>query len=199
MFTGIVKHLGRLELVEPTASGLRLRIACAPAAARLAADDSVCVSGVCLTVTASDANAFDVDVVPETLARTTLGTARPGTMLNLEPAATLETALGGHLVQGHVDATTVLIGRSALGDGARLAFRLPSELARYLVAKGSVTIDGVSLTVAAVTRDAFEIAIIPHTMRETTLGRLEEGASVNLEVDVIAKYVERLLQERGAS
>lgn len=199
MFTGIVKHVGRLELVEPTASGLRLRIACAAAAERLAVDDSICVSGVCLTVTARTTGTFDVDAVPETLARTTLGQARPGTMLNLEPAATLETALGGHLVQGHVDTTTVLIDRSALGDGARLAFRLPSEVARYLVAKGSVTIDGVSLTVAAVSAEAFEIAIIPHTMRETTLGRLEEGASVNLEVDVIAKYVERLLQARSAS
>ncbi|HEY8648598.1 MAG TPA: riboflavin synthase [Candidatus Limnocylindria bacterium] len=198
MFTGIVKRVGRLVDVKPTASGLRLRIDCAAAAVRLAVGDSICVSGVCLTVTARDAATIDVDAVPETLARTTLGTARPGTMLNLEPAATPDTALGGHLVQGHIDATTVLVSRSAIGAGARLAFRLPPELARYLVAKGSVTVDGVSLTVAAVSADAFEIAIVPHTMRETTLGRLEEGASVNLEVDVIAKYVERLLQERGA-
>ncbi|GAC1699530.1 MAG: riboflavin synthase [Candidatus Limnocylindrales bacterium] len=199
MFTGIVKHIGRLAAVEPTASGLRLRIECAAAARRLAVDDSICVSGVCLTVTARDDGAFDVDVVPETLERTTLSTLRAGDMLNLEPAATLETALGGHLVQGHVDATTVLTGRSAIGDGARLVFRLPAELARYVVAKGSITIDGVSLTVAAVTAEAFEVALIPHTMRETTLGRLEDGSGVNIEVDVIAKYVERLLRERGSA
>ena len=197
MFTGIVRHIGRLARVEPTESGLRLRIDCAAAAERLAIDDSICVAGVCLTVTARDAGAFDVDVVPETLARTTLGAVRPGAMLDLEPAATLETALGGHLVQGHVDATTELITRSAIGNGARLAFRLPPELARYIVAKGSVAIDGVSLTVASVTGDEFEIAIIPHTMSQTTLGSLVEGAKVNIEVDVIAKYVERLLQERS--
>jgi len=198
VFTGIVKHIGRLARVELTASGARLRVDCAEAAAKLSVDDSVCVGGVCLTVTARDEHGFDVDAVPETLARTTLGTARAGSMLNLEPAATLETALGGHLVQGHVDATTVLVSRSAIGEGARLLFRLPAGLARYVVAKGSITIDGVSLTVAAVTADVFEIAIIPHTMKETTLGRLEDGASVNIEVDVIAKYVERLLQERSA-
>lgn len=199
MFTGIVKHIGQVSRVEPTASGLRLRIECAAAAHRLAVDDSICVSGVCLTVTACDDDAFDVDVVPETLERTTLSVLRAGGMLNLEPAATLETALGGHLVQGHVDLTTVLISRSAIGDGARLVFRLPAELARYVVAKGSITIDGVSLTVAAVTAEAFEVALIPHTMRETTLGRLEDGSSVNIEVDVIAKYVERLLRERGSA
>lgn len=197
MFTGIVRHVGRLARVEPTASGLRLRIECAAAAERLAVDDSICVAGVCLTVIARDAGAFDVDVVPETLARTTLGAVRPGAMLDLEPAATLETALGGHLVQGHVDATTELITRAAIGDGARLVFRLPPELARYIVAKGSVAIDGVSLTVASVTADDFEIAVIPHTMGQTTLGSLEEGANVNIEVDVIAKYVERLLRERS--
>ncbi|GAC1456638.1 MAG: riboflavin synthase [Candidatus Limnocylindrales bacterium] len=199
MFTGIVKHIGRLAAVEPTASGLRLRLEWAAPAPRRAVDDSICVSGVCLTVTARDDGAFDVDVVPETLERTTLSTLRAGDMLNLEPAATLETALGGHLVQGHVDATTVLTGRSAIGDGARLVFRLPAELARYVVAKGSITIDGVSLTVAAVTAEAFEVALIPHTMRETTLGSLEEGGPVNIEVDVIAKYVERLLRERGSA
>jgi len=199
VFTGIVKHIGRLANVEPTASGLRLRIDCAAAAERLAGDDSICVAGGCLTVTARDADAFTVDVVPETLARTTLGAFRPGAMLDLEPAATLATALGGHLVQGHVDATTVLIARSAIGDGARLAFRLPPELARYIVAKGSVAIDGVSLTVASVAATEFAVAVIPHTMGQTTLGSLEEGAKVNIEVDVIAKYVERLLQERSGA
>ena len=197
MFTGIVKHLGRLERLEPSESGRRLRIDCAAVAERLAVDDSVSVAGVCLTVTHRDASGFELDVVPETLSRTTLGIARPGNMLNLEPAATLETALGGHLVQGHVDGTSELVARTAVGDGARLTFRLTPDLARYIVAKGFIAIDGVSLTVATVDRDRFEIALIPHTARHTTLGALQEGAGVNIEVDVIAKYVERLLQESG--
>lgn len=197
MFTGIVKHVGRLERLEPSESGQRLRVDCAAAAERLAVDDSISVAGVCLTVTRRDAAGFELDVVPETLSRTTLGMARPGNMVNLEPAATLETALGGHLVQGHVDGTSELVARTAVGDGARLTFRLPLELRRYIVAKGFIAIDGVSLTVATVDHDHFEVALIPHTARQTTLGVLDVGANVNIEVDVIAKYVERLLQESG--
>ena len=197
MFTGIVKHLGRLERLEPSDSGRRLRVGCAAVAERLVVDDSVSVAGVCLTVTHRDPAGFELDVVPETLSRTTLGIARPGDMLNLEPAATLATALGGHLVQGHVDGTSELVARTAVGDGAGLTFRLPPDLARYIVVKGFIAIDGVSLTVAAVDRDLFEIALIPHTARQTTLGALQEGAGVNIEVDVNAKYVERLLQESG--
>ena len=197
MFTGIVRYVGTLRSVEDSISGLHLRIDCPAAAQRLSADDSISVAGVCLTVIGGDEATFDVDVVPETLSRTTLGAAAPGTRLNLEPAATLATALGGHLVQGHVDATTELIARAAAGDGARLTFRLPRELARYVVAKGFVAIDGVSLSVAAAAADRFEVALIPHTASHTTFGALEVGAKVNIEVDVIAKYVERLLQERG--
>jgi len=196
MFTGIVKYVGTLRSAERSSSGLRLRIDCPAAARQLEPDDSICVAGVCLTVTGRDEAAFGVDVVPETLSRTTLGTAPAGTRLNLEPAATLATALGGHRVQGHVDATTELISRAEVGDGARLAFRLPPEVARYVVTKGFITLDGVSLTVAAVAPDRFEIALIPHTASHTSLGALQPGAGVNVEVDVIAKYVERLLQEK---
>lgn len=196
MFTGIVQHVGTLRRVERSPSGLRVRVDCPAMAQRLAPDDSISVAGVCLTVTGRDATAFDLDVVPETLSRTTLGAAAPGIRVNLEPAATPTTALGGHFVQGHVDGTTEVVACAALGDGARLTFRLPGELARYVVTKGSITIDGVSLTVAAIASGCFEVALIPHTMSHTTLGALEVGGRVNVEVDVIAKYVERILRER---
>lgn len=196
MFTGIVKYVARIVDVQASASGSRLQVQCAAAAARLAVDDSVSVAGVCLTVIAKNADGFDLDVVPETLSRTTLGLARPGTAVNLELAATMDTALGGHFVQGHVDGTTQLLERTPIGAGAGLAFQLPPMLARYIVSKGFITLDGVSLTVAAVTADRFDIAVIPHTAEHTTLGSLQPGASVNVEVDVLAKYVERLLEAR---
>jgi riboflavin synthase len=197
VFTGIVKYIGQVADVEASASGIRLRVRCAVAAERLAVDDSISVAGVCLTVIARDADGFDLDVVPETLSRTTLGLARPGSSVNLELAVTMDTALGGHLVQGHVDGTALLVARNAIGGGAELTFQLPPELARYIVPKGFIAVDGVSLTVASVAAGAFEVALIPHTAQRTTLGALLPGAEVNLEVDVLAKYVERLLQARG--
>lgn len=196
MFTGIVQYVARVAAVEATPSGTHLRITCAEAAERLAVDDSVSVAGVCLTVTARDAAGFGLDLVPETLSRTTLGLVRPGTPVDLELAATMNTALGGHLVQGHVDGTAELLRRDPIGDGAELVFRLPAELARYLVPKGFIALDGVSLTVASLTADTFTIALIPHTARHTTLGSLQPGAPANLEVDVLAKYVERMLEAR---
>ena len=197
MFTGIVQYVALVAAVETTPSGTHLRITCAGAAERLAVDDSVSLAGVCLTVTARDAAGFDLDLVPETLSCTTLGLLRPGTRMDLELAATLNTALGGHLVQGHVDGTGELLRRDAIGDGAELVFRLPAELARYVVRKGFIAVDGVSLTVASVVEDTFTVALIPHTAQHTTLGSLWPGARVNLEVDVLAKYVERLLEARG--
>ncbi len=196
MFTGIVEEIGTVRHVERTPSGARLEIACERVLERLAVDDSVNVAGACLTVVARDDHGFGVDVVPETLARTTLGRAVRGTHLNLERAATPTTALGGHIVQGHVDGTTELRSRQAEGDGAVLRFALPRDLARYVVRKGFVAIDGVSLTVAAVDRDSFDIALIPHSASRTTLGALREGAAVNVETDIIGKYVERLLGAR---
>jgi riboflavin synthase len=132
------------------------------------------------------------DIVPETLERTTLGRLSRGSHVNLETSATPNTALGGHFVQGHVDATTKLLDRDAAGDGARLRFALPKPLARYVVQKGFITLDGVSLTIARLGRTFFEIALIPHTAERTTLGALRPGETVNVEVDVLAKYVERL-------
>jgi riboflavin synthase len=195
VFTGIVEELGTVRHVGATASGSRLEIACARVLDRLSVDDSVNVAGACLTVIDRDDRGFVSDVVPETLARTTLGALMRGSRVNLERAATPETALGGHLVQGHVDGTTKLIARRAEGQGARLRFALPKTTARYVVMKGFITLDGVSLTVAGLGKTFFEIALIPHTNEKTTLGSLRVGEAVNVEVDIVAKYVERLLRK----
>lgn len=195
MFTGIVEEIGTVRHVRATASGMRLEIACARVLDRLAVDDSINVAGACLTVIDRDDRGFASDVVPETIARTTLGGLLRGSRVNLERAATPETALGGHLVQGHVDGTAKLVARRAEGGGARLRFALPKTTARYVVMKGFITLDGVSLTVAGLGKTFFEIALIPHTAERTTLGALGVGETVNVEVDIVAKYVERLLRK----
>lgn len=198
MFTGIVEEVGVVRHVAESASGRRIEIGSAAALERLEVDDSIDVMGACLTVVARDDRSFTVEAVPETLARTTLGQVARGSRVNLERAATPTTALGGHLVQGHIDGTTKLLERHAEGEGARLRFALPKALSRYVVEKGFVTLDGVSLTVAALTRTTFDVALIPHTAARTTLGALREGDLVNVEVDIVAKYVERLLEGRPA-
>jgi riboflavin synthase len=196
VFTGIVQEIGTVRHSEPTRSGARLEIAASRVMERLAIDDSISVAGVCLTVVGRDDRSFTSDVVPETLERSTLGGLARGARVNLEAAATPETALGGHFVQGHVDATAKLLERSAEGEGGRLRFALPKTLARYVVLKGFITLDGVSLTVARLGKTFFEIALIPHTAERTTLGALRPGDAVNVEVDVIAKYVERIVRTR---
>ena len=198
MFTGIVEEVGVVRHVEETPSGQRIEVGAEKVLERLAVDDSIDVAGACLTVTARDDRSFTVIAVPETLSRTTLGRLSRGSRVDLERAATPTTALGGHIVQGHIDATTTLVDRRAEGDGARLRFALPKTLARYVVEKGFIAVDGVSLTVAGVAKTTFDIALIPHTADRTTLGQLREGDPVNVEVDVIAKYVERLLEGRAA-
>jgi len=196
MFTGIVAEIGAVRHVGPNAAGLRLEIASSRVAQDLAIDASVNVAGACLTVVERDTHGFAVDVVRETLSRSTLGQAIRGTRVNLESAATPTTALGGHFVQGHVDATTKLVARREEGGGAaRLRFALPKGLARYIVMKGFITLDGVSLTIAGLGRTSFEIALIPHTAERTTLGALAKGDLVNVETDVLAKYVERLVKK----
>ena len=195
MFTGIVQEIGTVRHAGPNASGLRLEIASSAVAQDLGIDASVNVAGACLTVVERDTHGFAVDLVTETLARTTLGRAIRGTRVNLESAATPTTALGGHFVQGHIDATAKLVARRDEGGGAaRLRFALPSGLARYVVMKGFITVDGVSLTIAGLGKTFFEIALIPHTAERTTLGALVPGDLVNLETDVLAKYVERLVK-----
>ncbi|MEX2046509.1 MAG: riboflavin synthase [Chloroflexota bacterium] len=196
MFTGIVEEIGVVRHVAESASGRRLEIGATRVLDRLSVDDSIDVLGACLTVVARDDRSFTVDVVPETLARTSLGRLARGSHVNLERSATPATSLGGHFVQGHVDTTAALEKRIAEGDGARLRFDLPKEVARYVVEKGFIALDGVSLTVAGLAKTTFDVALIPHTARGTTLGVLREGDLVNVEVDMIAKYVERLLESR---
>ena|SRR5437762_4372142 len=195
MFTGIVAEIGAIRHTGANESGLRLEIASSGVVQDLGVDASVNVAGVCLTVVERDTHGFAVDVVAETLSRTTLGRAIRGTRVNLEAAATPTTALGGHFVQGHIDATAKLLGRREEGGGAaRLRFAVPKGLARYIVMKGFITLDGVSLTIAALGKTFFEIALIPHTAERTTLGGLAPGDLVNVETDVLAKYVERLVK-----
>ena len=194
MFTGIVEEIGVVRHVDDTASGRRIEIGAERVLGTLAVGDSIAVAGECLTVVARDDRSFSVDTVPESLARTTLGRVARGSHVDLERAATPVTSLGGQVVQGHVDTTTTLRKRAPLGDGARLRFALPKPLARYVVEKGFIALDGVSLTVAAVAKTTFDVALVARTAQATTLGSLREGDPVNVEVDVIAKYVERSLE-----
>lgn len=202
MFTGIVVERGRLTAdPEPSGQGgVRLVLEHSPELGRrLEIGASLAVSGVCLTITElSDPPAQSkVELSPETLARTNLGGLRRGSEVNLEPALRMGDALGGHMVQGHVDGTARVVDRRDLTDHRILAFSIPTELAPFLVEKGSVTVDGVSLTVSALLPDRFEVALIPHTLEVTTLSRLNSGDVVNLEADVIGKYVQRILAARG--
>jgi riboflavin synthase alpha subunit len=193
VFTGIVRELGRVVSAEEREGGLALAIDAPATAAGLSPGDSLAVAGVCLTAETVTDGRVTLHAVPETLARSTLGSLHAGDDVNLEPALRAGEPLGGHYVQGHVDAVGRIRAVQAEGDGLRIHVQAPSEVLRYIVEKGSITVDGVSLTVAALAGDAFEVALVPHTLEQTTLSGLEPGDSVNLEVDVLAKYVERLL------
>ena len=197
MFTGIVREIGRVEFAEGGGDGVRLAVRAPQAAARTRAGDSVSVNGVCLTAVAVDDGTVTFDAVPETLRRSSLGRVEAGTAVNVEPALQAGEPLGGHVVQGHVDGVGRVRALEPEGDGCRLELEAPPELTRYLVEKGSVAVDGVSLTVASLDGDTVEIALVPHTLEATTLGALSPGDEVNLEVDVLAKYVERLLEARA--
>ncbi|KXK60144.1 riboflavin synthase subunit alpha [Micromonospora rosaria] len=197
MFTGIVEELG--EVVRTTSTGgdsalFALRGPLVTGDARHG--DSIAVNGVCLTVVDVDGDVFTADVMGETLRRSALGALRPGDPVNLERAAALGSRLGGHLVQGHVDGVGEVTAREPAEQWETVRFRLPDTLARYVVEKGSITVDGVSLTVAGVGADWFTVGLIPTTLKLTTLGSRRVGDPVNLEVDVLAKYVERLLGSR---
>lgn len=192
MFTGIVQAVGRIETVTPLAQGVRLAIdAGALDRDAIAIGDSVCVQGACLTVVAIDGARLSFDVSRETLA-CTVGLDAPGAV-NLETSLALGDKLGGHLVTGHVDGLGEVVVFEPAGESKRLRLRVPKELARYVARKGSITVDGVSLTVNRVVADVFEANLIPHTLAVTTLARLAAGTKVNLEVDLIARYVERML------
>ena len=196
MFTGIVREVGRVIEVGAGEAGATLRIAAPETAARTAVGDSVAIGGVCLTAESVDGETMRFQAVPETLGRSTLGGLQAGDAVNVEPALRAGEPLGGHIVQGHVDGLGFVRAIEQEGDGVRMSFDVPPELLAYLVEKGSVTVDGVSLTVAALEDDVFAVALIPHTLSVTTLGALAPGAQVNLEVDVLAKYVERLVAPR---
>ena len=193
MFTGIVRELGTVVSAEEAANG-RALVLRAPATANGAGvGDSVAVDGCCLTVEESTGSELTFHAVPETLSRTTLGDLRAHALVNVEPALRAGDALGGHYVQGHVDAVGRVQSVEAEGEGLRVFVEAPEDVLRYCVVKGSVTVDGVSLTVAELASDAFAVALVPHTIEATTLSALRPGQRVNLEADVLAKYVERLL------
>jgi riboflavin synthase len=203
VFTGIVEELGSVVARKDLADAARIELRAPLVTADARHGDSISVNGVCLTVVDVTGDGFTADVMKETLDRSSLGALAPGDPVNLERAATLATRMGGHLVQGHVDGVGTLLAREpgASADGQSqwevLTIGLPERLSRYLVEKGSITVDGVSLTVVSVGTDRFTVSLIPTTLRLTTLGAKAVGDPVNLEVDVLAKYVERLLEARA--
>ncbi len=201
MFTGLVETTAQVRSVEPDGDGVRIEVE-TPLAAELAQGDSIAVNGVCLTALEPDRDRFRVDVMKETLRRSSLGPLGAGDEVNVELALRAGDRLGGHMVQGHVDGVGTVVTRTPGEHWEVVRIALPPELARYVVEKGSITVDGVSLTVSAVSaaddpEPWFEVSLIPTTLRETTLGAVPPGSPVNLEVDVIAKYVERLLGARS--
>jgi riboflavin synthase len=193
VFTGIIREVGTVEVVDRTSDGARLRVG-AGIAGGLGAGDSVSVNGVCLTVASPGTDAFEADVMNQTLSVTTLGSLEAGAQVNLEPALRAGEPLGGHLVQGHVDGRAQVTSAAEDGFARRVRVLVPEGLRRYVAEHGSVAIDGVSLTVAAITPDGVEVSLIPETIERTTLGLLGEGSEVNVEVDVVARYAERLVQ-----
>ncbi len=193
MFTGIVGEMGTIEAISATPGGARLRLAAPVTAPECAVGDSVAIDGCCLTAVEVDDGALEFDAVAETLRRTTLGDLRAGDRVNVEAAMRMGDRLGGHWVQGHVDGVGQVTAVAPDGDGVRVTFSAPEAVARYTIEKGSVCVAGVSLTVAAYDDDGFTVALIPHTRAVTTLGALEPGTRVNLEADLVGKYVERLV------
>jgi riboflavin synthase len=201
MFTGIIEELGTVERLETLSSGkggdaIRLTVRGPLVTGDASLGDSISVNGCCLTVATQEGETFTADVMHETLAKTSLGALGPGTQVNLERAVTPTTRLGGHIVQGHVDGTGTVVRRTPSEHWELVEIALPGELERYLVAKGSITVDGISLTVVEVGPESFTVSLIPETLARTTLGFKQPGDVVNLEVDVIAKYVEKMVSNR---
>jgi riboflavin synthase len=193
MFTGIIETVGVLKELRNVSTGMRMKISASNLDfSDVSLGDSIAVSGPCLTVTSFSSKDFEVDVSSETLSKTTLGLKKAGTLVNLEKALKFNDRLGGHLVSGHIDGVGTVLERSTLGDYARFIISVPIALSRYLAYKGSVCLDGVSLTVNSVTEDVFEVLTIPHTLDNTTLEGLNVQMDVNVEVDLVARYLERL-------
>jgi riboflavin synthase len=192
MFTGIVEELGEVVGLEDLGDAARLTVRGPEVTSDVANGDSIAVNGVCLTVSSAAGDSFTADVMRETLTRSSLGAFASGTPVNLERSVRLADRLGGHLVQGHVDGVGEIVGSTPAEHWDVVRIALPPGLDRYVVEKGSIAVDGISLTVTAVTGEWFEVSLIPETLKRTTLGRKQPGETVNLEVDVIAKYVEKL-------
>jgi len=196
LFTGLIEEIGIIRRMNASAEGVNLTIEAKKVLSGVNMGDSIAVSGPCLTVVGFDTSSFTAFAMPETLKKTTLGSMAAGERVNLERAMTLGGRLGGHLVSGHIDAVITLTARRLEGSAILLTFSCPAKLMPYIVAKGSVALDGVSLTVIDTGKDYFSVGLIPHTSGETTLGSKEVGSGVNLEVDLIGKYVENMLNRR---
>lgn len=195
MFTGIIEELGAVESLDPRPTGARLTVRCSAVLSDAAEGCSIAVNGVCLTALDVTRDTFSADLAPETLSRTNLGALQPGSRVNLERPLAANGRISGHVVQGHVDGTGEFLGLDALGESNWwLRIRVPPELDRYLVEKGSIAIDGISLTIARLEGDVLSVAIIPHTYQMTSLGGHRPGDRVNLECDILAKHVEKLLR-----
>lgn len=200
MFTGIIQAVGKIAAIDQKGADSQVRIDTGRLdMSNVNTGDSIAVSGICLTVVEHSTSGFSADVSGETLSRTTLGGLRPGDAVNLEKALTLNTPLGGHLVSGHVDGVGSVLSREPEGRSVQFRFQAPDVLARYIAEKGSICVDGVSLTVNAVNGAKFDVNIVPHTLAETTLDNLRPGSKVNLEVDLLARYLERLMLGEGAA
>ncbi len=196
MFTGIIEELGALESVQTRSAGARLKVRCSTVMEDMTEGASIAVNGVCLTAVDPRPDSFSADLAPETLRRSNLGDLRAGSRVNLERPLSPTGRLSGHIVQGHVDGTGEFLSLDALGDeNWWLRIRVPADLDPFLVYKGSIAIDGISLTVASLEADLLSVTIIPHTYRNTTLGGYHPGARVNLECDILAKHVEKLLRK----
>lgn len=195
MFTGLVESIGRVRSLDRRGDAARLTLE-TPLAAGLSLGESLAVNGCCLTVTSADGDSASFDLLGETLARTNLGGLAPGARVNLERALRADGRFGGHFVQGHIDTTTEVLSAETKGADLNLIIALPKAGARYLIEKGSIAVNGVSLTVASLADDRFGLWIIPHTLQETNLGDLRAGSPVNLEYDMLAKYAERQIAAR---
>lgn len=194
MFTGLIEEIGTVEELVPLGDAVRIAVRAPKVTQDAAAGDSIAVDGVCLTVVDNASGTFTADVMRETLDRSRLGSYAPGSRVNLERALAAGQRMGGHIVQGHVDGVAEVVSRTASEHWEVVRFTLPQQLNRYVVEKGSIAVNGTSLTVSAVSEGYFEVSLIPTTLRETTAGALQPGDPVNLEVDVVAKYVEKMVQ-----
>lgn len=199
MFTGLVEKLATVVAIQSEPPGVRLRIAAGELAASAEIGDSICVNGCCLTVVANEADELEFEAGPETLSRTNLGRLAPGASVNLERSLRVGDRLGGHFVTGHIDGQGAMAQRVDEGEWSTCWFTAPPELMRQMASKASIAVDGVSLTLVDVADDRFSVALIPHTLAVTTFGSLQQGDPVNLETDLLAKYVQRLLETEAAS